>query len=206
MTTTRKPGDRPARVLGAAAIGLAAIALVTGVLVPRAAIVLGVGALVCAGVAWSRTDRADRVGRRLAIWGVVVAIVAGLAVGASQSASTSTVGTPSPTSTVDDLDGAATDEVLTDGLAIDIGATTETGSTVEFSGLPVSVTNVSAAGTAFRIGLEARADGNVVATDQVAVDHLTTGTSTTVWAFQHSDLSAQALHDATVSVSSVEAV
>ncbi|MFC8733405.1 hypothetical protein ACFT5B_13180 [Luteimicrobium sp. NPDC057192] len=207
MTTTQSHGDRPARVLGAVAIGLAALALVMGVLVPRAAIVLGVGTLVCAGIAWSRTDRADRTGRRLAIWGVVLAIVAGLAVGASQSASTSSVGTPSPTATVDDVDGAATDEVLTEGLAIDIGTSSVPGSTVEFSGLPVSVTNVSAAGAAFTIGLEARAsDGAVVASDEVAVRDLAVGSATTVWAFQDTDLTAQQLHDATVSVSSVEVV
>jgi len=207
MTTTRTRGDRPALVLGAVAIGLAALALVMGVLVPRAAIALGVATLVCAGIAWSRTDRADRTGRRLAIWAVVLAIVAGLAVGASQSASTSTAGAPSPTATVDDVDGSATDEVLTDGLAIGVGTSSTPGATVEFSGLPVSVTNVSAAGTSFRIGLEARGtDGAVVASDEVAVHALAVGSATTVWAFQDTDLTAQQLHDATVSVSSVEAV
>ncbi|MGC5168970.1 hypothetical protein, partial [Luteimicrobium sp. DT211] len=156
MTTTRTRGDRAARVLGAVAIGLAAIAAVAGVLVPRVGILLGLAALVCAGVGWARTDRADRTGRRLAIWGVVLAVVAGLVVVASQSASTSSIGSPSPTSTVDDVDGKATDEVLTEGLAIDVGTSSEAGSGVEFSGVPVGVTNVSASGTAFRIGLEAR--------------------------------------------------
>jgi hypothetical protein len=208
MTATNRPqGDRAARVLGAVAIALAALALATGVPLPRVALVLGIASLACAGVAWARTDRADRTGRRLAIWGVVLAIVAGIAVGASQSASTSTVGTPAPTSTVDNLDGKATDEVLAEGLAIDVGASAAVSAAVEFSGVPVSVTNVSAARTAFRIALEARgADGSVVATDRVDVDDLATGAATTVWAFQDSGLTVQALHDANVSVSSVEAV
>lgn len=204
-TTTRTHGDGVARVLGAVAIGLAALALATGVPLPRAALVLGVAALACAGVAWARTDRADRTGRRLAIWGVVLAIVAGIAVGASQSASSSTVGAPSPTATVDDVDGAATDEVLTDGLAIDVGKSASVSAALEFSGVPVSVTNVSAGGETFRIALEARdSDGAVVATDRVAVTDLGSGDETTVWAFRDSGLSVQALHDATVSVSSVE--
>jgi hypothetical protein len=204
-TTTRTRGDRAARVLGAVAIGLAGLALATGVPFPRVALVLGVASLACAGVAWARTDRADRTGRRLAIWGVVLAIVAGIAVGASQSASTSAVGTPSPTATVDDVDGAATDEVLTDGLAIDVGTRATATAALEFSGVPVSVTNVSATGAAFRIALEARdTDGSVVATDDVTVDGLEAGDVTTVWAFQDSGLTVQALHDATVSVSSVE--
>ncbi len=93
------------------------------------------------------------------------------------------------------------------GLVIDVGTSAKVGAAVEFSGVPVSVTNVSAAGAAFRIALEAHdAHGSVVATDQVAVSDLPTGTVKTVWAFQVSDLTVQALHDADVSVSSVEAV
>jgi hypothetical protein len=203
------PAVARARRFAVCGLVLAAAALVTVWFSSAAAIALGAAAILCAAVAWLRSDPSVGGGRTLAAWSLVVAVLAGI-VGIAGNAVDPGVaaGQPSPAVvTAVGADETATPEVVIDGLAVEVRPA-RTGSGGSGAVVPVTVTNVGSAAGSFAVHLEAvDATGSDVATDTVAVDALAVGHSTTLGAFEDTDRATGAkVHDATVRVAGVDRI
>jgi hypothetical protein len=185
---------------------LAVAALGTALVSTPVAVVLGVAAIVCAALAWMRSDPSVGGGRTLAGWSLVITLLAGI-LGLADNAVDAHLSDADPTPAVVTPVGdesQSTSDVVVGDLAVSVAAPARHASSPV--DVPVTVTNVGSTTQSFVVHLRAvDAEGRTVATDTLDAPALAAGKTRTLHAFTHVDAAtADAVRAAKVQVGDVD--
>lgn len=183
---TKNDESRPLSAVIGLVIAIVALLLSAVPIVNNFAFVLAVVSLVFGFVAMRATKKGKSNGRKMAISVVVLSLLAGVIVLASQSFYSKSLDEASKDvqKSVDTATGKNTDELL--GKKVDVTLGTFTVNAAEYSSeLPVKVTNLDSASKSYNIQIEAVDSSNArIAEDTVYANNLGSNQSQNFKAFQ----------------------